>query len=263
MALNKLEGRITVPTGGWSISVNEGGGGVTVTVAAADYYLTTAGSGSRSLLAELEFQLDSLMTGAYTVSLDDTADNATGKVTISATGVGSFSITWTSTSIRDALGFTGNVSGATTYTGSNQARYLWLPNVRRANLMGAEPSSTSFDLGVQVEDGTFTMAPSGASKKLAYNRRRIDTLEYRYLLGNKSLLALETTTNESWERFYQDVIQPGYPFRLHPDRSSDSVYFTWKADSTKAGMGVEPIYPGWVNNASSQWAVRLPIFKNV
>src|SRR3990167_6449981 len=92
MAKPKVEAIITVPTGGWSVSVEEftpNAGPVTVTVPAATYYLTTAGSGSNGLIAELVAQLTANATlgGTYAGSLADTADSDIGTVSLSTTGV--------------------------------------------------------------------------------------------------------------------------------------------------------------------------------
>src|SRR5688572_13471622 len=113
MAYSKLESRITVPSGGWEVSVQEftpNAGPVAVTVAGqGNYYL----SSSTALLAQIATALDAngTLTGDYSCTVSST----TGRVTLSATGVATFSLTWTDTDHRDALGFTGNLSGAASY----------------------------------------------------------------------------------------------------------------------------------------------------
>src|SRR3990167_2984753 len=108
MALEKYEGLITVPTGGWAVSVEEftpNAGPVTVTVPAGAYYLTSdggAGAGLVSTLASL-LTANGTLAGTYSASLSDTDAAATGKVTLSATGVTTFNLTWTSTTLRDTL----------------------------------------------------------------------------------------------------------------------------------------------------------------
>lgn len=247
MPMSKMEGRVTVPTGGWSMSLQEftpNAGPTTVTVAAGDYYLTS----TTSLLTAVKNALDGMAGGAgvYTVSLDDDADSSLGKVTISATGVTTFNITWSSTDLRDRLGFTANLSGAATYTGSEQAEYLFLPNVYRSN-----PMSPDGDQGAEESDFSITFSSSGASKRLAYNRRQVDNLEFTHLLGSKAFITWESTTNESLQKFWRDVIYPGYPFRYHKSRDTDATFVTWVA----LGGGEfkpKPVNPGW-NNANSLW----------
>jgi hypothetical protein len=47
-----------------------------------------------------------------------------GKITISNSAV--FSVTWTDTGLRDILGFTANLSGASSYTASNRPMFTWI-----------------------------------------------------------------------------------------------------------------------------------------
>src|SRR3990167_5593249 len=149
MALEKLEALIRFAAS-HSISVEEftpnvASTPVVVAAASTDYFLRS----TTNLLTTIGTNLtnDGTLGGTYTLSLDDTSDSATGKVTISATGVTTFNVTWTSTTLRDYLGFTANLSGAASYTGTNQARFLWLPNVGRTNRMAPNFSSISYDMG--------------------------------------------------------------------------------------------------------------------
>ena len=52
MANYKIEGRLTVPTGGWAISALETTGGLSalVTIPAGDYYLTNSSGAANSSL---------------------------------------------------------------------------------------------------------------------------------------------------------------------------------------------------------------------
>ncbi len=256
MAFPKIEGRVTVPSGGWSISVSETGpsvGPVTITLAAGDYYLTS----TTALLSTLATAMtaNGTLNGTYSGSLDDTSDDsATGKVTLSATGITTFAITWSSTALRDFLGFTGNVSGALTYTGTEQSEYLWLPNVGRTNPLSPDPPTTGYDLGLPETDFTMALAPSGHSRRLKYNTRYRETFEFLHVRGNKTRKALETIQNESFEKFYEDVISAGRPIRYYPSRADDSVYWTqFIADAEE--MRALPVIPNWVG-ASSLFHIR-------
>lgn len=48
-----------------------------------------------------------------------------GYVRLTSSGV--FAVTWTSTTLRDLLGFTGDLSGADAYTATNRSTLLWSP----------------------------------------------------------------------------------------------------------------------------------------
>src|SRR3990167_6376706 len=228
MALEKLEGRITVPTGGYTFDVTEDpADSATITVAAGDYYLTS----TTSILTTIQTALNAAgLGGTYTVSIDDNSDTSLGKVTISATGITSFAITWTAPApgvLGALLGFTGDVAAPLSATGAEQAEYLWLPPVMRTNPTSPNWASTSYSMGYQESDFIFTMAPSGASKRTVYNRRFAEHFEWGQVIATKMKIGHETTVNGSLEKFWQDVFFYGYPFRYHPDRSSDTVFWTF------------------------------------
>jgi hypothetical protein len=148
----RIESRMTAPAGGFSVSAtNSGGGPTTCTGAAGNYYLSAAG-GVAGLLDTLEDALNASRppsSGAWTVGLN----TSTGLVTVNCTGT--WSLTWSNTTLRDVLGFTANITSATTSrTGSKQARSLWFPNCP-LNLEG-DP-----DVAPRVTDRRATVGPTG------------------------------------------------------------------------------------------------------
>jgi len=257
MALEKLEGAITFTAAQTVAIVEATGPSATVTVAAASstYYLTS----NASLLSAVVNALndDATLGGSYSLSLDDDTDAATGKATISATGVGAnFSVTWNTTALRDALGWAANLSGATSYQAPAQARYLFLPNCGRSNPMAPNPTALTQDMGVEESDYTITVAPSGASKRVGYNRRLTEQIEWSWLKAQKTWIQHETITNESMQRFYRDVIAIGRAFRYHPDRASDGICFEWAA--REGQFHPTPVAPTWVGSLSG-WVLRIPV----
>lgn len=216
--LPKFEARITVPTGGYTLTVTDSGGTATVTIlTAGDYYLTSA----TALLSTIGTALtaNATLAGTYTLTLDDDSASSTGRVTIAASGGGNPSITWTSTTLRNLLGFTGNLSGAASYTSTNATKALFLPNVPRA-----EPLVPDGHAGLRVSDATFTTSPSGVSKCLIYNTRYVNALAFRFLSGRKTYTQYETYANESFESFWANNVS--VPWRYHYDRSVDGTYVT-------------------------------------
>lgn len=242
MALLKLEGMITVPTGGWSASITDNDGTFTATVAAGDYFLTS----TTSLLAAFKTALDNGAGVTYTVTVDDADPTGTGKVTITPSA-GNVAITWTSTSLRDALGFTGNLSAASTQVSPSSSPYIYLPNVQRSPAMAPEGSN-----GYVVNDSTVTVAPSGNAVGLQYNKRYINTLGFRFLLANKGWIAHEVVANESLESFYNSTIGAVRPFRIHPDRSVDATFTTWRAAGASE-IALTPAIPNMTTGATSLW----------
>lgn len=244
--LPKLEGHITVPTGGWTVSITEVPAATsTYTIPAGNYYLTS----TTSLLTTLSAGLtaNATLAGTYSCVISDDASTSTGKVTLSATGITTFSVTWTSTALRDALGWTGNTSGALTFTSQSASPYIFLPNVKRANPMAPDGYQ-----GLPVTDGTVTVSPSGTSKSIKYATRYIDSLEFRFLLGSKTWTTWEVVTNESLESFYASTIGEGAPFRYHFDRANDSSHASYRSLAI-GSMSVVPAIPGFVGSANSLW----------
>lgn len=219
MALSKLEGRITVTdTSSFTISVTDAGGTASISIPVGDYYLTA----STSLLSTLAAAMtaNATLTGVYAASLDDDNTTSTGKVTLSANIT--FAVTWTSSVIRDALGFTVSLSGTNTYTSTDASPYVWLPDQRRSG-----PFAPDGSIGVPMSDATVTMTPAGITKVIKYGTRHRDSLQYRYLSGRKVWSDFEVVGNESLQTFWDTVISNGYPVRHFPDRSAGS-FVTWR-----------------------------------
>lgn len=246
-SLGKFESLIPV-TSAFTITVTDSGGTATGMTAAAvaDYYLTS----STSLLGTIAANLtaNATLAGTYTLTLDDTNDSSTGKVTIAATGGGNISITWVGTTLRDLLGFTGNLSGATTYTGTNQALYLHLPGCGRSNA----PNPLA-DNGTPISEATIVFAPgSDVSYAMAFgSARTIGSMEFQHLLGSNTWTSLEVVTNESLQTFWTYSIRKGYPVRWHSDRNVDGTYITVRFLKIKE-FGATPLVPSWVG-AKSLW----------
>lgn len=217
----KVEGRIRVPTGGWAVSANEGGGPQTATVAAGDYYLSTGVGAGTSLLAALEAALDaSPLTGNFVCAIS-AAEGGTGKVTISSSA--SFTLTWTSTDLRDVLGFAADLTPTnTTFTSPNQARALWLPPCPFQAPQGEFGGWRESGLRVQRSLAGHFFARHG-------QRRRANEIIYPVVSRARTALQAESTVNESYERFWIDSVlgeaawaTPAGPIRWHPSASDNS-----------------------------------------
>lgn len=257
---SKFEGRITIASGTqFDLYENNGTSAITIGITAGDYYWS---SGSPTLTGHIKTQLDgSAGAGTYTISIDDGTDTSTGACTISATGVTNFKITWggAGTALKNRLGFTGTDTGfVTTVTGAEQVEYLWLPSVYRTNPQSPEPTSSSHTLGVEQIDGSFVLATSGAARSIGYTRRYSESLDFAFLPAREVWIQHETTTNESLQKFWQDVLSSGTPFRYHPSRDEDAMYYTCVHD-LRGGFRPTPTQPNWVG-ASSTWNVQLPSY---
>lgn len=210
MPLPKLEGLIRLD----SATLVGTFVGVPVTVPAGEYFLVP-------FLAALKAALDPATGRTWTCTVDDDTDAATGKVTLAVSGAAT-TATWSSTAIRDLLGFTISLASATSWTGLQHAKYLWLPSCGRANL--SSPASTSTTrYGARRADFSFSQSPSGASKAISFSKLRNENLEWQQLRSFKTWKEHELVVNESLETFWEDVISLGRKVRLHNDRSSDAV----------------------------------------
>jgi hypothetical protein len=264
MALPKLESRITVPSGNYAILVADtGAGGIpqAITAATSGYYFLT---GTTSLLTTIKTALDaSALNGTFTLTVDDTSDStATGKVTISSTET--FSLTWSSTALRDILGFSGNLSAASSYTATYHSKYIYLPNCGRssATTLSPEPTSTSYELGIPEYDYSSTLSPSGYSTQLQYNTRYKEVIGFSNLKAYKTWARSEVSTYESLETFIQTMMDNGgEPFRYFPSRTDDTV--SWKVFLD--GFGVyqpTPVVPDW-RGANSLWSIDMNVRKKL
>lgn len=227
--------------------------GSVITMPAGRYFLNSIGTGvSRSLLLEIKNQLDTGPGGTWTVTVDDTSDTALGKVTIARSA--NYTATWTSTTLRDALGFTTNLSTASTatFTGANHAKYLFLPNVGRSGILSPEAST-----GAIESDHTIAIAPDGTLYALAFSTRTFDSLEFRLLKGSKTWSTFAVTANEALQQFYSDVIGRALRVRFYADRSDDATFRTWRVEDA-GHFDPKPVREDWVG-ANALFDIRYKV----
>jgi hypothetical protein len=194
--LGRIEGRIPVPTGGAAVSAtNSGGGPSTCTVPAGNYYLTAA-SGISSIVTELQTQLNASRPNDWTVSLNTT----TGIVTIDCADE-PYELVWTSTVLRDLLGFTGNIASTSSPSvGTRQARFLWIPD--------CPPNSDipRHALAPRMTDRHTTTGPTGiAISHVGNSMFKHPGWRYSHVARRRVFKGAEVVVNESWEAFLEDV----------------------------------------------------------
>jgi len=252
---DKWEAKVTIPTGNWTFQATDGGGGpVTITLTATNtYYPSSAGNDTVSLLAKIKALLDAdaTLTGTYTVSLSDT----TGKVTISVDS-GTFSITWTSTDLRDLLGFTGNISSQATATGANQCEALWMSGCPPNKMYGLTSS------GRPIYDRSVSVASDGTYAALVYASQTRDEISYEYVVAAKTLTAQEATVNEAFQTFYDNAVagnapwsaSPGEALRWHKDLIDDATYLAYNILGS-----TEPEYSRLDATWDGAWVIRVPV----
>ncbi len=195
----RWEAQFTVPSS-VSISVTNNGGGPTVVNIAAGTYTIS------SFVAYLETALTAQRApsaGAWSVTLS-TGVNGTGRVTI-AMSAGTFSITWTSTALRDLLGFTANITTQASSTGANQAKGLWRPDaVLRCNVDARRAPLAS--------DHRTTVTPTGGVYALKSSTMyRHANPRYTHVPVDRVWEADALLVNASYETFVMDTqLQEGH-----------------------------------------------------
>lgn len=106
MANARLEAEITVPTGTTVSASNSGGGPTSVTVTPGSVFITDLCSALGTALTAQR----SPTVGAWTVSVSPTDGTIVVSCDNSTTAIPSFSLDWTSTDLRDLLGFEYNIN---------------------------------------------------------------------------------------------------------------------------------------------------------
>lgn len=254
----KWEARIVIPTGGWVASVTDAGGtdATAISLAAgATYYHSSAGSGANDLAAEIQSDLNASVTlsGTYTVTVS-AGEGGTGKYTIASTG--NFSVAWTSTGLRDCLGFSTAPGGAaSSYTSEGQAEGLWLPDCPAETPYGLASSGKprSAALVTLSEDGTYFATHGDVV--------RFNSYAYRAVSRARTIAASETVANESYEQFWLDAIRgeaawanAGRKLRWYADADTDATYKTYNATDV-----VEPMVERHSPDYDGLWSVRLEV----
>lgn len=267
--LPKIEVRIRVPVGGWSLDLTDADGtAVTVTVPAGDYYLNSvAPGGTVTFLTAVATALTNGGGVTYTVVADDDADSSTGKITITVSS-GTFTLAWTNVILRDQLGFTGSstVSSGTVAIGAKAARHLWLPNLQRLPEEPDPNTGESSDLfgtdaenfGREEADYDVTCSPSGVTTQTVGSRRFLAVLRFEPLLGMKMWTANEQVGNESYQTLWRDIMDNGgCPVRYHNWRADDDQYWTMVLEGPAGELHPIILVPGWVGPLS-HWRLEIP-----
>jgi len=162
------------------------------------------------------------------------------------------SVSWTDTDLRDVLGFTGNVSGATSHTGPGHARGPWLPDCPMAARYGPN------DPGHIETDAGQTISPGGHVQTHVYNRRtRLPSVLWSHVTRPRARIAGETVVGESFEQWWRwcqggelSYFEPGAEVRVVWDADNSGTYHTYRLiDRTSTEM----------QRAVQDWAYLYPI----
>jgi hypothetical protein len=172
------------------------------TAKVAAFYVAHGAGAATGLSANLSTALTNFanaVNAAWSVSLSST----TGLVSIGWTGYSTptWSLTWTSTNLRDALGFTANIAGVTaTQTGTQQARGVWYPD---APLLVRDSDPRLAPVG---SDARTSVTPTGEAITLVGNYfREHKGLMWQLIPVDRIREQSATYANASWRTFWDDT----------------------------------------------------------
>jgi hypothetical protein len=196
---------------------------IDITASGGTYYLP-------ELLVALETELDTLDGAVNWTVTASLGESGTGLVTIDCDD-DNWDIVWTSTNLRDALGFAANISNANTaQTGTLQAKGLWMPDCPKHTPHG------DGDAGNVMTDLLYTYAPDGTVLTIGGSASKtVLPVHWSHVDRVKVRTAAETTTNASFQTFWSDChlgnlayCDPGAPVRLIWDADTPGTYGTYK-----------------------------------
>lgn len=256
----RIEAVFTVPSSVTLRATTNAAGPTTVTIAAGQYAGMTAFC--TYLATALQAQ-QPVTAGIWTVAFS----TVTGRVTIAVTN-SVYSIVWdgtsgTSTTLRDLLGFTGNVAAQATATGASHVIGAWFPEVPLI-------ADTDIEQAPTVTDRRQTRSPSGYvvthSGQIQYRHKG---LVWSNVSLNRVWISEETTggglTNQAYERFHLDAIEgfhtwfvPGSSVLIWDHRgtqmgSAKSVT-TWQPVNTPQLSDLKMSIANWIG----QWRIEWP-----
>lgn len=221
----RLEAQFTFSSALTGTVTDSNGGPTAWSVAAGSYYFL-------ELVAAFQAALIAA-TGAvgnnFTVTVSD-GESGTGKCTITTTD-NPWSIAFTSTSLRDILGFTGNITNVNTaQTGTNHCIGLWLPDVPMIAPHGADDGTEV--AGTRVKAVTQTVSPTGAVWSFVGSGfEEYRGIRWEGVSRARTKIIGEDVANESFEYFLEQCIWNGsgyftaYPkMRLYWDADTDGTY---------------------------------------
>lgn len=221
------------------------------TIPAGPYYLTHATS-NISLFDLVTSEMDNAAVPDPAVEF---LENRLVRISASAT----FAITWGSaTTLRDMLGFTGNLSGASSYTATLVSPYLWSAG------QTVSKSTPTGSTGYSVEDATITVSADGTEQYTDFHTTHTwDEWDWPSVYLDR-FDASGAYSGGTYLGFRTAVIVPGHRMQCYEiveeDSSSSTVVTlptvlgTYRMRTIPAGKGKRKI-----DNANTYWGVNMEV----
>jgi hypothetical protein len=242
----RLELRYTLTTT-WDATFTDSGGATAVSIPSGNHYPV-----------DIITAIDGDVGPAWTISIDD-GENGTGRCTIHSTNT-PWSITWTSTALRDALGFTANITNVSAaQTGTNAVAGLWLPGegIGKWSMYGDSAN------GSLVTDWRATVGPTGQVRAFCGNSFRVhEGIRWEGVPSHRAMDHLEVVSGESFESFALDAMTGRKSYipvnayvRLYWDADVDGTYAVGRLQ-WPARFDVRRLVENW----NGRFIVDLPKF---
>lgn len=212
-----------------TMSVTQGATTEDCIVAAGDYYLCNPGNTSISLVHAV---VDAINT--HSLLSDVTFEFMRNrKIRIYSPSETSFSISWTTTALRDKLGATGNFTAASTHTMHGISPLHWSPG--KTGLWGPRLGTD----GLLVKDTAIGQSGPGRVLATTHNTYRKGEVQYRYV-ANARVWPKEETSG-SFYSFWNEVLSTFSPFKVWreqiEDDSSTTAVTLQSTDALPSGGG--------------------------
>ena len=188
-------------------------GATTYTLTAGEYYPRGYTGEATSQLVEHLTALLEPRAGTPVVSVSLT----TGLVTINWDGTAT-TVTWTDTELRDILGFTGNLTSATSHVSTYPMRYLWLPSVAPSGY-----PTTVDDIWEPRSNSRVIASPDGSSHGRRGYESNLATLTYDLLPAADVVhhnATYDSEDNGTFRSFFRNVAHNVMPIRVLPDATT-------------------------------------------
>lgn len=249
----RIEARLTLTEQEFTYT-DSNGGPATITIAAGNYFPTDL---MNEVTTQVQAAAGSIGAGFF-CDISRGESSATGRTTMFVSS-GTFSITWGSaTDLRDALGFTSDISSVATVTGPDHARGMWLPGNPAKFSMYGDSANGSIETDLRT-----TVSPNGYVNTLYGSKRRSHrNVSWTGVPNTRALQHFENVANESFESFFLDAatgrvsyIPVGAYVRIYWDADNDATYsgaegrLLWPAD-----WDLDQHVQGWVG----RFRVALP-----
>ena len=201
----------------------------------------TITSGTKTI-SEIITEIDGQLDADWTITASTTDLTGTGKATINSAQT-PWTITWTSTTLRDLLGFTANISAVSSaQTGANSAKAIWIPDVPMFYRIGGASSA-----GSPVTNARQTVSALGHVKGLVGSVANVfDGIAWTGVVSTRALAYIggvqSTPINNNFETFMRETQYGGVVSYLRP---YSAIRLYWNSGASDYTAGTLQIPPSW------------------